>query len=115
VAFGTVERFLPEDACSPENGDASIGAALSVFGFLVAHALGDHVGPLALPESFETAWPGGSEADDLGHSAVIAEEMLWPCGCDVAAGDCGLEGGDAWPFLDGVDQIRVGAVRRRAE
>lgn len=62
-------------------------------------------------EVFEAARPVNGHADDLGHVAVIAEEVLRARGSDVTAGDGGGEGSDPGPLLDGSDQVGSGGVR----
>jgi hypothetical protein len=84
---------------------------LAMVGFLGSHAVGDEAGPFALPEACETMWTADFNTDDFGHAAVVTEEVLGPLGGDVTAGEGGVERGDAWPFLDGVDQIRGGGIR----
>jgi hypothetical protein len=37
--------------------------------------------------------------------------MLGPRSGDVTTGQGGVERGDAWPFLDGVDQVCCGGIR----
>jgi len=49
--------------------------------------------------------------NDFWHAAVFAEEVLGPRGGDVTTGQGGVERGDTWPFLDGVDQICCSGIR----
>jgi hypothetical protein len=55
-----------------------------------------------LPEILKAMGPGNGQADDFGHAAVAAEEVLGPSSSDVPTGEGGVEWGDTWPFLDGV-------------
>jgi hypothetical protein len=49
--------------------------------------------------------------NDFWHAAVFAEEVFGPRGGYVATGQGGVEGCDAWPFLDGVDQVCCSGIR----
>jgi len=110
MAGWTIKWTLVKDACAAKHGDALGGSPLTVVGLLGPHALGDEVGPLALPEILEAVRPGNVQADDFRHAAVVAEEVLGPRGSDVPAGDSGVERRNARPFLDGVDQVRRGRI-----
>jgi len=111
MASRTIERALAKNPLATKHSDTFGGATLTVVGFLGPHPLGDQVGPLARPEVGEAERPGHWQADNFRHLAVIAEEVLGPGGRDVGAGQRGLKRGDAWPFLDGVDQIRGRRIR----
>ena len=100
-----MERVLFEDSRATEHRDALGGTALSVLGFLGAHVLGYKVGPIALRKVHKAVGPSDFEADNFRHAAVISEEMLWSSGGNMTSGQRDLEGADAWPLLDGVDQI----------
>ena len=100
----TAKWVLAKNAGSAEHSDALGGAPPPMVGFLGAHVVRDEAGPLALPEVFETMRTADFNTDDFGHAAVVAEEVLGPRGGDVTTRAGGVEGGDTWPFLNGVDQ-----------
>ena len=111
MARRTAKWVLAKNAVSAEHGDTLGSALLAMIGFLGAHAVGDEAGPFALPEVFKTMRTADFNTDDFGHAAVVAEEVFGPRGGYVATGQGGVERGDAWPFLDGVDQVCCGRIR----
>src|ERR1019366_3648791 len=104
-----------DDFRASQDGDALIGASQSVIGFLGAHTLGHKVGPLGLCEVLEAARPSDLEADNFRQAAVLAKEVLRSGSGDMTAGQRGLKGGDARPFLDAFDQIGGGRIRERVD
>ena len=110
IARRTRKWVLAKDAVSTEHRDALGSTPLAVVGFLSTHAVGHEAGPFTWPEILEAMGPDHGQAYDFGHAAVVTKEALGPRGGDVTAGECGIECGDAWPFLDGVDQIRRSGI-----
>ena len=106
----TAERVLAKDALSAEHVDAVGFAPLVVIGFLGPYPRGDEFCPVFLFELGETVWSGNGQADDIGHVAIVSEEVFGAGGGDLTAGDGCLEGGDAGPLLDGIDQVRCGGI-----
>jgi hypothetical protein len=96
-----------------DHSDAIGGAPLAVVRLFRAHALFDETCPLALPKVLEAPWPDDRQANNLGHRAVLAEEEPGTSGGDVSPKYGSLESSHAWPFFDGIDQIRGRWIRER--
>jgi hypothetical protein len=76
VTGWTAERVLAKNALAAEHVDAFGFAPLVVIGFLGPHPRGDEFCPIFLFELFETERPGNGQADDIGHVAIVAEEVF---------------------------------------